>query len=1030
MNENRINNLTGWGVFLVALVVYLLTVAPTASFWDCGEFIACSNELEVTHPPGAPLFLLLGRIMAMLSFGDVTNIAFMINLLSVFSGAFTALFTCWSITMLAKKGLQSADWDEQTKLIATMAAGAIGGLTCIFADSIWFNAVEAEVYSMSSFFTAIVVWLMLKWEARADEPDHFRWIVLIAYIMGLSIGVHLLNLLTIPALAVIYYFRKFEYSHLGLLATFGISVVILAVIQYGIIQYTFSLAWGFEKFFTGTITRAGADQGGLGMPMGTGSAVFATLLIGTIIGLLFYSHQKRKVILNTVMLSLTVIMIGFSSYAVIFIRSEVNPPVDMNNPENILSFLSYMKREQYGDRPLVRGPLYNGRVKINPQGYAETKLNGMKYTLLEGTDKYIEDTEDIDYIYRDEDIVFFPRMYDPGRYNSGAFAYRNFVERKGANPKDPMDDKPTRAEDLKFFFQYQLNHMYIRYFMWNFVGRGSDIQESRWEDGLFFNSKRYSNNKGKNHYFFLPLLLGLMGLIWHSVTSKKDAFVIGMLFFFTGIAIIIYLNQYPLQPRERDYSYAGSFQTFCIWIGLGVLFLVDVLRKSLKQLSPWVAGGIALLIPLIMMVQNWDDHTRKGRWVDIEFAKNLLNSCEKNAILFTGGDNDTFPLWYIQEVEGYRTDVRVVNLELLISDWYIEQMQDPKNESQALPIQMEKKDYVGEEGLIIRGFTSRKISLPVNKEALINSGALSENEAKIVADKMVWDFKSRGSERNPYILRKDSVILNIIRNIANDNWERPIYMANTMPPSNFANLGDWMRLEGFAYRVLPVKRTENTANDLYNGRIAQEIMFKNMKEKFLYNGLNDPSVNFDEHIRNVIIGNYRNSFFRLANSHADNIFKRYEENQALAIALQSPGSNTDSINARINANEKAISDQQLRIQEIIEFSEEKIPYEVIPRNLSLVLTQAQMLDGVGLREMAYNEFQLLKEVSKRNLKILSDEGVKLDQNNLSLRGVAITIQFLARRGFIEEARELSNFLNETTGIPIGEQIIQQETGGQ
>ncbi|MEZ4848489.1 MAG: DUF2723 domain-containing protein [Bacteroidia bacterium] len=1030
MNETKINNLTGWGVFLVALVVYLLTVAPTASFWDCGEFIACSNELEVTHPPGAPLFLLLGRIMAMLSFGDVTNIAFMINLLSVLSGAFTALFTCWSITMLAKKGLARSDMDSQAKLIATMAAGAVGGLTCIFADSIWFNAVEAEVYSMSSFFTAIVVWLMLKWEARADEPDHFRWIILIAYVMGLSIGVHLLNLLTIPALAVIYYFRKFEFSVPGLLATLGISVVILAVVQYGIIQYSFSIAWSFEKLFTGTITRDGADAGGLGMPMGTGSMVFFLLLIGTIAGLLFYSHRQKKIVLNTAMLALSVIIIGFSSYAVIFTRSAANPPIDMNNPENILSFLSYMKREQYGDRPLLRGTLYNGRVDVDARGYAKTELKGMKYTVLEGTDKYIEDTEDIDYIYRDEDMVWFPRMYEVGRYNSGPFGYINFVQRTGADPRDPMDDKPTRAEDFTFFLQYQLNHMYIRYFMWNFVGRTSDIQEAGWEDGLLINSSRNTQNKGKNHYYFLPLLLGFMGLIWQSVMSKRDAFVVGMLFFFTGIAIIIYLNQYPLQPRERDYSYAGSFQTFCIWIGLGVLFLTDLLRKYLKNLTPWIAGGLALIAPVIMMAENLDDHTRKGRWIDIEFAKNLLNSCEKNAILFTGGDNDTFPLWYIQEVEGFRTDVRVVNLELLISDWYIEQMQEQKNDSPPLPITMKKEDYVGEQGLVIRGVTSQDVKLPVNKEALISQGLLNEREARLVADPMVWEFKGKGGQRNPYILRKDSVVLNIVRNVAYNNWERPIYFANTMPPANFANLNDWLRMEGFAFRVIPVKKSEETSNDIYHGRIAQEIMFKNMTEKFLYTGLDDPSVNLDEHIRNVILGNYRNSFFRLANSHTDDILKLNQENQTLSLALGVAGGNQDSIQARINQNRMEILRHQARIEEIIAFSEEKMPHAVNPRNLTLLITQGQMMDQIGLKDMAYEEFMLLKEVSMRNLETLAEEGVKLDQNNMSLRGAAITIQFLVRNGYDAEAQELSDFLTNTTGIPIGESIIQQERGGQ
>ncbi|MEZ4828344.1 MAG: DUF2723 domain-containing protein [Bacteroidia bacterium] len=503
MSEKKFNDLTGWSVFLIALVVYVLTMAPTASFWDCGEFIACANELEVTHPPGAPLFLILGRIFSMFSFGDVTRIAWMVNLLSATASAFTAMFTCWTITILARKSLSASDMDEQMKMNATMISGFVGGLACIFADSIWFNAVEAEVYGMSSFFTAIVVWLMLKWEARADEPDHLRWILLIAYVMGLSIGVHLLNLLTIPALAVIYYLRKFPFSIKGLAATLGISVVVLAVILYGIIQYTFSIAWGFEKVFTGTLSRSGEDLGGLGLPMGTGSAVFSVIMLGLIAGALIVSYRNKWVVVNTALLAFTLITIGFSSYGVIFIRSKANPAIDMNNPENILTFLSYMKREQYGDRPLFRGPLYNAGFDLDSRGYPKAKSRGMKYTLIDGKTKYVEDMEDIEYLYKSKDLVLFPRMYDPGHYtDAGPFSYINFVKRLGSDKESPLDDQPTRFEDFSFFVDYQLNHMYFRYFMWNFVGRSSDDQDARWEDGLLFRTdSRYERNKANNHYF-------------------------------------------------------------------------------------------------------------------------------------------------------------------------------------------------------------------------------------------------------------------------------------------------------------------------------------------------------------------------------------------------------------------------------------------------------------------------------------------------------------------------------------------------
>ncbi|MDX2248937.1 MAG: DUF2723 domain-containing protein [Bacteroidia bacterium] len=1007
MNEKRINDLTGWGVFLVALVVYLLTMAPTASFWDCGEFIACANELEVTHPPGAPLFLILGRIFSLFSFGDVTKVAFMVNLLSALSSAFTALFTCWTVTILAKKSLAASDMENSTKQVATLLSGVIGGLACTFADSIWFNAVEAEVYGMSSFFTAIVVWLMFKWEARADEPDHLRWILLIAYVMGLSIGVHLLNLLTIPALAVIYYLRKFPFSLQGLFATLGISVVLLAVILYGIIQYTFSTAWAFEKLFTGTISASGEDISGWGLPMGTGSVVLAVIILAIVIGTIILSHRKRRVVLNTALLAFTLITIGFSSYGVIFIRSKANPPVDMNNPENILTFLSYMKREQYGDRPLFRGPMYNARFDVDSQGYPKTKSKGMKYVLLDGKTKYVEDMEDVEYLYKSEDRVFFPRMYDPGHYSDvGAFSYINFVKRLGADKENPEDDTPTRLEDFNFFLQYQLNHMYLRYFMWNFAGRASDEQEARWEDGLFFRAaERNMDNKGNNHYFFLPMILGLMGMIWQVVMRRKDAFVVGLLFFFTGVAIVLYLNQYPLQPRERDYSYAGSFQTFCIWIGLGVLFLTDQLRRFAGKNAVWLAGVIALIAPALMMIQNWDDHTRRGRYVDIEFAKNLLNSCEKNAILFTAGDNDTFPLWYIQEVEGFRTDVRVVNLELLISDWYIEQMTEPKNQSEALPITMDKKDYIGEKGLVIYGFPSRNISLPVQKDQLFARGVITEEEAQIAGDEMVWEFKSRGGSRNPYIFRKDSVIINMLRNIANDGWKRPVYFANTMPPSSFVNLQDYFRMEGMAFRVLPIKRTEETANDIYFGRIGQDIMYKKLTEEFLYTGMDDPSVNFDEHIREVIIGNYRNCFFRLCNSYTEQILRMEADSLA--------------------DHSAEVNQLRTRIEELVRFADKKMPHSVVPKNLTLLITQGQMLEQIGLSDLALDEFHRLKPIALADLHFREKHGYDIDQNTLSLRAAVIAIQIFTRRGLETEAMEIASEIQKTTKSPIGFQIIEQ-----
>lgn len=1032
MNYERINNLTGWGVFLVALIVYLLTVAPTASFWDCGEFIACSNELEVTHPPGAPLFLILGRIFSMFAFGDVTKVAFMVNLMSVLSSAFTALFTCWTVTILARKGLKNSDMPDQMKLVGGMMAGAIAGLSCVFADSIWFNAVEAEVYAMSTFFTAIVVWLMFKWEARADEPGHWRWIVLIAYLMGLSTGVHLLNLLTIPALATVFYLRKFSFTWKGLIAALGISVVILAFIQYGIIQYTFSIAWEFEKLFTGTTASAGESGGGMGLPMGTGATIFGLLILGTLIGSLLYSIRKRLVILNVVVLSVMMIMIGFSSYSIIFIRSGVDSPIDMNNPENLLTFLSYMRREQYGDRPLLKGPLYNGQIDRDARGYPKFEVTGMKYIKLDGVDQYVEDTENRKYKYRDRDIVWFPRMYESSRPSSysGPFGYKSFVKRRGSDADNPADDRPTRGEDIKFFLGYQLNHMYFRYFMWNFVGRVSDVQDADWEGGILRRTE--TRNKGNNHYYYLPFFLGILGFLWQFVNNKRDAAIIGMLFFFTGIAIILYLNQYPVQPRERDYSYAGSFQTFCMWIGLGSLFLMDLMRVWLKKATPYVVGAICLTAPLLMATENWDDHTRRGRYIDKQFAYNLLNSCEKDAILFTGGDNDTFPLWYIQEVEGVRTDVRVVNLELLISDWYIDQMQHEKNGASALPITMNKRDYVGDKSIIVQPYASRKITFPVNPQALKESGVFSEKETQLAENEMEWDFKARGSSRNSYIFRKDSVIINMLRNIANDDWKRPVYFANTMNPSSFMNLVDFFRMEGFAYRVLPLKKSDETANDMYYGRIGQERMYDNLLNKFLYDGLNDPSVSFDEHIRGVIIGNYRNSFFRLSRSYGEQIRKLNERNSSIDLFLSTQANAAptllDSLRQEKIDNTNVVAAKQEKIRTLMTFAEEKIPHTIIPREMQLLIMQGQMLDRAGLEDMAEAEFNRAKDEGLRALRIKIEAGKKLAERDVSLNGCLYAIQFLMSKGKVEEANTIAEAIQTLTGRDDGLLFMQEMQG--
>ncbi len=995
MSHRRLNDLTGWTVFIISLTVYLLTMAPTASFWDCGEFIACANELEVSHPPGAPLYLLLGRMFAIFSFGSSTHTAYMINLMSALCSGFTAMFICWITVRLAQKGLQKANWQEEMKQRASLLAGLIAGLSSAFTDSFWFNAVEAEVYAMSSFFTALVVWLMFKWEARADERDHLRWIVLIAYLMGLSTGVHLLNLLTIPALALLYFYKKFNFSWLGFIATLSISLLILLLIQYGIIQETFSIAKDFELIFTGALNDQGEVVRGWGMPVGSGSLILTLLLMALLSLFIFISHRKKWMVLHLSLLSLGMILIGFSSYTLVFIRSNADPPIDMNNPENVLTFLSYMKREQYGERPLWRGPLYNGKIKRDAEGRLLTEVKGMKYLLLQGKERYVEDVADEDYIYQEEDVVILPRMWSPNRYNSGAFGYVNYVGDKGNDPQSPYDDKPTRLEDLRFFLDYQLDHMYLRYFMWNFVGRSSDEQDLGWEDGLLRSSSYFADNKANNHYYFLPLIMGLLGLLWHLSFQRRDATVVGLLFLLMGVAIIIYLNQYPAQPRERDYSFVGSFQTFAIWIGLGVLFWIELLRKYLGKASLWVGTGLALLSPILLLSQNWDDHSRRGRWIDVEFAKNLLDSCAPDAILFTGGDNDTFPLWYVQEVEGYRTDVRIVNLELLISDWYIDQIRQAKNGALPVPIQMESEQYAGEKDILISNYPPRLIILAAIQDSLKKYDVLNDEELSWMGNRqeMNWRFRPRGSTSNPYILRKDSVLIDIVRNVAEAGWKRPLYFSNTLGSSSYLNLDDFLRMEGLAARLVPLRRSNQTPNDIYTGWIARERMEKALREKFVYTGLDDPGIYFDEHIRERILGNYRQSAFRLMYTYAEEVSQWKEEIQEVYQEADSLSVSQDSIRLRIREKQSKIGLAQDKIRQILAWEAEKMPTSVIPKSSIQQITTFQVMMKADMEQEGESYLEDITEKALKKLQALKADGVMPGERNPELQIIVLGLQY-------------------------------------
>ncbi|REJ82959.1 MAG: DUF2723 domain-containing protein [Bacteroidetes bacterium] len=881
MNYQRINNLLGWIVFLFASYVYIDTIEPTASFWDCGEFIATAHKLEVGHPPGAPLFLMLGRVFILFAGDNVSMYPIMVNILSALMSSFTILFLFWTITALARKIFMRKEEPSSEKIAAIMAAGLIGALSFTFTDSFWFSAVEAEVYSSSSFFTAIVFWLIFKWENVADEKHNLRWLILIAYLMGLSIGVHLLNLLTIPALAFVYYFRKYTITKKGIIYTAVLGMAILAFIQYGIIQTSITLAGKFDLLFVNSF----------GLPFGSGIIFYALLVIVAIIWGLHWTKKNNHPIYNTAILCTTFILIGYTSFAQIVIRSNANPPLDENNPENVFTFISYLKREQYGERPLFYGHYYNAKVIDQKQG-------DKTWAKIDGEKKYVEAGRKIEAIYEPSKETIFPRMWSSQQNHINE--YKKWAGIKG-------DRTPTFGENLKFFFTYQLGEMYWRYFMWNFVGRQNDIQgpggitRGNWISGIKAIDeirlgpqdklpKSMTSNKAMNKMYFLPFILGLVGLFFHFTRDKKDAWVVMLLFFFTGIAIVIYLNGTPLQPRERDYAYAGSYYAFAIWIGLGMLAIYDFLRKKLPGMaSVAIAFAVCMTVPTVLAKAQWDDHDRSDRYTARDFASNYLNSCEKNAILFTNGDNDTFPLWYVQEVENVRTDVRVVNLSLLNTDWYIDQLLRKYYDSDPItlswtpdkyrlgrrdyipyfdkgikdPVELkELVDFMGSDapgtkartnaGDEINYYPTKNIKLTVNAADVLANGVVSQENAHKIVPVMTWSVDGN------YLMKNDLMILNIL---ANNNWKRPIYFATTVGSDNYLNLEPYFQLEGLTYRVVPILTQSN--NDIVPGRVETSVMYDNVMNKFLWGNMNKEHVYLDENNLRMTT-NFRINFSRLA----------------------------------------------------------------------------------------------------------------------------------------------------------------------
>ena len=968
-----VDNTLGWLTFLIAAFVYCSTIEPTASFWDCPEFITTGYKLEIGHPPGAPFFMLTANLFSHFA-SDATQVARMVNTMSALLSATCILFLFWTITHLTRRLLIS-NWGELTmpKMIAIEASGLVGALIYTFSDTFWFSAVEGEVYAYSSAFTAVVFWLILKWEDQADEPHSDRWLILIMYMTGLSIGVHLLNLLCVPAIVLVYYYRRFPNANLkGSLIALAVSVVILAAVLYGVVPGIITVGGWFELFFVNT----------LGMPFNTGEIIYIILLVSCVIWavyetqtqkhsltiqnlafiasvgmlgvpfygwgwsafligvvvlvvlwfLLKYTREKELLITarmkNTMLLCMLMLMIGYSSYALIVIRSSANPPMDQNSPEDIFTLGDYLGREQYGQRPLFYGPAYTSQVALEQDGnYCKPVMSKGK-PVYQRKEKATADEKDSYFVVRTKDEykyaqnMLFPRMYDAGH----AAAYESWMGGVDGTqvPYDRCGEQmmvkvPSQLENIRFFLSYQCNFMYWRYFMWNFAGRQNDIQgngeleHGNWITGFsFIDDARLGDqsmlptelkeNKGHNVFYCMPLILGLLGLFWQAWYTRKrktvvngvektveepigiqQFWVVFFLFFMTGLAIVIYLNQTPMQPRERDYAYAGSFYAFAIWCGMGVAAIIDWLNRKMKKENLVVAAVVSvacLLVPIQMASQTWDDHDRSGRYCCRDFGQNYLMTLQEegNPIIFTNGDNDTFPLWYNQDTEGFRTDARVCNLSYLQTDWYIDQMRRQAYDSPSVPITWSRLEYCagtneyvqvdpslkaeveklyrenpeeakqnfGEKPFelknILKYWVRSKnkdlhviptdtVFVTIDKEAVRKSGMMMA--ADTIPDQMVISLKGKNA-----LYKQDLMMLEMI---AQCNWTRPIYVATTVGSENYMNLGDNFVQEGLANRITPF-----TTNAPGAKNFDTEKTYNNVMNKFKFGGVDKPGIYLDE----------------------------------------------------------------------------------------------------------------------------------------------------------------------------------------
>ncbi|MBS1625262.1 MAG: DUF2723 domain-containing protein, partial [Bacteroidetes bacterium] len=935
----KINNIAGWLVFLFAAVVYTMTLESSGSFWDCGEFVPCCFKLQVPHSPGAPFFVIVGRLFTFLAMGDVTKVAFMVNFMSGISTALSIMFCYWSVTMLASKVFLKNESDyTTTNIVSVVGAGVIAAGCATFLDSLWFSAVEGEVYALSQFFLSFIVWAILKWDA-SDDKYADRWLVLIAYMVGLSIGVHLLSLLALPFIAVVYYYKRSEKQNfLGFVVASAVGFVILGFAMKFVISYTQAFLAGFDKLFVNTF----------GLPFWSGAFVFIVILaLALIAGLYVTQYVRPSRLGNIAVLCAAFMYIGYMSYALIPIRASVNTPIDMGRPTDPFSIKSYVDREQYGDRPLVWGPDYTaGGMDIE-------KVDTTGYKYYRQGKVYQYGGPKLDYRFRSDACMFFPRLgfwqeeqkkqgyrvwlnpgtklidrktdqvvqvFDPGQQDQAerALKQQNMTEPGRYILKDQIDE----GDNFTFFFKYQLGYMYMRYFMWNFAGRQDDIQgtyandNGRWICGIpfidnlggaFFTpqypqdhlSQSIADNKGRNKFYMLPFILGLIGLVYTLYRNEKIFLVILVLFAVTGVFQIVYQNEPPIEPRERDYALAGSFWTYCFWIGFGVLAIIDLLRSKLKASNIGVVAGVLLICaiaPYLMGSQGWDDHSRHDRYTARDFATDYLQSCAPNALLFTQGDNDTYPLWYAQEVEGIRRDVRVINLSLIGVDWYIEQLKYKWNDAPPVKISFtddqiigsnrdvtrysgaagipesayvelkkvmqfiasedpQKKTLSPQSGEMENYLPAKNVFIDVDTDKVKTMNWVAQSDLGKVVPRMQWSIGST-------LLKNDLMTLDMV---ANNIMDRPIYFAVSVAPDAYVGLDKYFQLEGMAYRIVPIE----SPGRAQQAPVRADVTYDNMMNKFRFGGIKEnKNIYLDENILRMTM-NLRGNYARLAQTLLD-----------------------------------------------------------------------------------------------------------------------------------------------------------------